>query len=53
MLGEIVFISKHWEKIITILNVVMPIIINKNIINLFKKDNQYIYFTYLLFCEPN
>ena len=32
MLGEKVFISKHGETIITILNVVMKIIINKKII---------------------
>ena len=40
MLGEKVFTSKHGETIITILNVVMRIIINKNIIHVFKKDNQ-------------
>ena len=40
MLGEKVFISKHGETIITILNVVMKIIINKNIIRMFKKENQ-------------
>ena len=40
MLGKKVFISKHGETIITILNVVMKIIINKKIIRVFKKDNQ-------------
>ena len=32
--------SKHGETIITILNVIMRIIINKKIIHVFKKDNQ-------------
>ena len=40
MLGEKVFISKHGETIITILNVVIKIMINKKIICVFKKDNQ-------------
>ena len=40
MLGEKVFISKHGETIITILNVVMKIIVNKKIIRVFKKYNQ-------------
>ena len=40
MLGEKVFTSKHGETIITILNVVMRIIINKKIIHVFKKYNQ-------------
>ena len=36
MLGEKVFTSKHGETIITILNVVMSMIINKKIIHVFK-----------------
>ena len=36
MLGEKVFTSKHGESIITIINVVMRIIINKKIIHVFK-----------------
>ena len=41
IIGEKVFTSKHGETIITILNVVMRIIINKKIIHVFKKDNKY------------
>ena len=40
MLGEKVFTSRHGETIITILNVVMRIFINKKIIHVFKKDNR-------------
>ena len=40
MLGEKVFTSNHGETIITILNVVMRIIINKKFVHVFKKDNQ-------------